>query len=306
MNLPDTTSIRDILLSEQIADTIDVVNKNYTTLQLWASAIQQEYDNNWQPILDYYNQYAVSLQEASTLAQTFSADWDDFQTIVETNSAKWLQPFTIFYPSLILNNVTDDTVTTIIDWLRQYFPIRNADNSLNYVEGQKLIVNCYIYTYNNVINIADEPYSYAICETSSGTVYAHCETKTTGPTIVCGQGSVYSCDQTLVTNPSKHVDCWYTSPYVYDVAPYGSPITDTAFSYAKQRTRGQIKTNITMNYTDQNETGIETLVFKVYDCDWQYNGGVNVVAGIEIDNNNSLTQEDGSLILQENGSNIYL
>jgi hypothetical protein len=274
MNLPDINSIRIIQSSEQIADTIDAINNNYSTLQLWASAIQQEYDIRWQPVINYYNQYIVSLNNSSLLAQTLSADWDIFQTTVETNSAKWLQPFTIFYPTLILDNVTDDTIITIIDWLRQYFPIRNSDNSLNYVEGQKLIVNCYIYSYSDTINIVDEPYSYAKCQTRSGTIYAHCKTVISGGTIYCGQGS-YSCAKTIETNPSKHVDCWFSSPYVYDVAPYGSPITDTAFSTAKQNSRGQIKTNITMNYTDQNETGIETLVFKVYDCDWQYNGGLS-------------------------------
>jgi hypothetical protein len=305
MNLPNINSIRTIESTEQIADTIDAINNNYYTLQLWASAIQQEYDIRWQPIINYYNQYAASLTDTFSLAQTLSSDWDNFQTIVESNSAKWLQPFTIFYPTLILNNVTDDTITTIIDWLRQYFPIKNNDNTLNYVEGQILIVNCYTYSYSDTINIKDEPYSYAKCNTTSGTIYAKCQTKISGAPIHCGSGAVYTCDLTLVTNPSKHVDCWFSSPYLYDIGSYGSPITDTDFSTSKQNVKGQIKTNINMDYTDQNETGIETLVFKVYDCDWQYNGGVKVVTDIQI-NNNFLTQEDGSLILQENGSNIYL
>jgi hypothetical protein len=275
INLPDITSLRLINSSEQIADTIDAINNNYSTLQLWASAIQQEYDMRWQPIIDYHNLYATPLTEASLLAQTLSADWDDFQTTVETNSAKWLQPLTIFYPTLILNSVSDGDITTIIDWLRKYFPVKNDDDSLNYVEGQMMIVNCYIYTYSDIINITDEPYSYAKCNTSSGTVYAHCKTEITGPTIYCGGGAHYSCALTKEDNPSKHVDCWYSAPYVYDVAPYGTEITDTTFSTNKQNTRGQIKANITMDYTDQNEKNLKGLIFKIYDCDWQYNGEIN-------------------------------
>jgi hypothetical protein len=274
MNLPDINSIRTIQPSEQIADTISYINNNYSTLQLWASALQQEYDNRWQPVIDYYNLYAVELNEASLLAETLSANWDNFQTIVETNSAKWLQVSTIFYPILILNSITDENVISITDWVRQYFPIRKADNSLNFVEGQTLIVNCYTYAYSDTINIVDEPYSYAKCETRSGIVYAHCKTIVSGGPIYCGGGAVYRCNLTLEDNPSKNVSCWYTSPYVYDVDPYGSPITDTTFTSDKQTARGQIKTNISMNYTDQNETEVVTLVFKVNDCNWQYNGGL--------------------------------
>jgi hypothetical protein len=273
INPPNINKIRTIYPSESISDTVSVVNTNYSTLFVWTSAIQQQYDKIWQPVVDYYNQYEAQLKNSLTLVQSYSAKWDDFQTIVESNSSKWIQPFTIFYPTLIQNNITTSDVDTITTWLKEYFPIRNSDNSLNYVEDQKFIVSCYIYSYDtaNKINISDDAFSYAICNTSSGTIYAHCETKIAAGDVYC-YSQKYSCAHTAVYNPSMHVDCWYSTPYLYDIPRFGSPITDNTFSASKQRVRGQIRANIGMYFTDRREDNIKQLLFTVGNCEWIYGG----------------------------------
>jgi hypothetical protein len=275
MILPDINSIKIIYPAESIADSLPTINNNYLTLQLWISAYEDEYAKTWSPIIEYYNQYSADLKESLTLAQSYSANWDSFQTIVESNSAKWIQPFTIFYPTLIESNNAPIDTDIFKNWLNQYFPIRNPDGSLNYIEGQKIIVNCYLYSYDYAkkIDITDEPYSYSRCTTSSGTIYAHCKTIISGGPIVCSQ-STYYCARTIDCYPSKNVNCWYSSPYLYDVSPFGSPITSpTVFSTSKQVARGQIKANISMNFLDRRETNIAQFVFVVNECDWNYIGG---------------------------------
>jgi hypothetical protein len=269
----NASTIRTINPSEGISDSLSTINNNYSTLYLWTSALQQKYDGVWQPIIDYYNQYVDQLQNSLTLVQSYSANWDNFQTIVESNSSKWLQPFTIFYPTLIQDTLTQNDIDSIKTWLGQYFPIRNSDGTLNYVENQKFIVSCYIYSYdtNNQINIKDQAYSYAVCATQSGTIYAHCKTLVTGGWVHCSNTSYY-CDATIDFYPSKHVDCWYASPYLYNVPEFGQAITDTTFTANNQSVRGQIMANISMNYLDRNETKLQNLIFNVIGCDWNYGG----------------------------------
>jgi hypothetical protein len=275
MITPNINSIALIYSSDNIAQSLSAINNNYSTLHLWVSAFDQQYQQIWQPVIDYYNNYSESLQNSLTLAQSFSSNWNDFQTTVESNSAKWLQPFTIFYPTLIQDTVTDNDVLLVKAWLDKYFPIRNNDGSLNYVEDQRIIVNCYTYSYDNdnSIDIFDEPYSYARCRTSSGTIYAHCQTIITGGTINCNQASYY-CNTTYNTYPSKRVNCWYSSPYLYDIAPYGSPIINNVYDINKTTARGQIQAKITMKFLDRKENTIQPLSFKVYDCEWNYTGGL--------------------------------
>jgi hypothetical protein len=274
MILPDINSIKMIYPTDGIPESLPTINNNYSTLHLWISAIEQEYEGKWQPIIDYYNRYMIQLQNSLTLAQSYSANWDSFQTTVETNSSKWLQPFTIVYPTLIQDNITQDDVDAIKNWLDQYFPIRNSNGSLNYVENQKFIVSCYLYTYNtgNEIDILDQPYSYAICTTNSGTIYAHCQIKYSGGNVHCNQ-STYSCNLTFDFYPSKHVDCWFTSPYLYNNSKFGSAINDSSvFDVSKQTARGQIQANLRMKYNDRKETQIQHLIFTVNECDWNYGG----------------------------------
>ena len=287
MNLPDLTKIRVIDKTEQIADTVTAINTNYSTLQLWVSALQQEYDLTWQPLVDYYNKYGVYLSDALTLATNLSGSWDDFQTTVETTSSKWIQPFTIFYPNLIKDSVKDSDISNITDWMNKYFPIVNSDLSINYVQGQKTIVNCYTYSLNEQFNFIAEPYSYVHCTAHSGTIYAHCQTIVTGGTVHCSNAS-YNCNATFDCYPSKHVDCWYSSPYVYDIPPYGIPIPDVSVqpvpatnsasypSYVatRQQARSQIQGKLNMEFTDRDDSNMQSLIFIVNECSWTYDGGL--------------------------------
>jgi hypothetical protein len=274
MITPDLNNIKIIEATEGISDSVNVINNNYSTLYLWVSSLQHEYDNSWQSVVNYYNEYASQIQDSLTLVKSYSANWNNFQTIVESNSSKWLQPFTIFYPTLIKDNVTQTDIDTIITWLNEYFPIKNSDGTLNYVENQIFIVNCYVYIYDNnhSINIVDQPYSYAVCSTVSGTIYAHCQVLLSGGTVNCNQGS-YSCNISYDCYPSKNVDCWYDTPYILNIPTYGAPILNgDVFSKTNQNVRGQIQANLKMNFSERRETEIKNLKFTVSNCDWNYEG----------------------------------
>ena len=144
----NSNTINFILSSQNIDASVPIINNNYNTLQLWVSVLQVHYDNNIQPIINFYNEYSSQLNQYLTLSNSYSANWDDFQTKVEINSSKWLRPFTIFYPTLIQDGINPDNIKTIITWLNEYFPIVNLNGSLNYVQNQSIVVSCYLYSYD--------------------------------------------------------------------------------------------------------------------------------------------------------------
>jgi hypothetical protein len=278
----DTTSIVSILSSDSIVDTLDAINTNYSMLHLGVSTIEMSYNKKLQPIIDFYNLYASGLHESLTLYTESYNKWSQYVTTVQGNSAKWLQPFSIYYPTLIQDPFTDDDINTINNWIRKYFPIKNKDGTLNYVEGQKFLVNCFTYDYvspdgfSNGI-LTDSPYSYCECNTYSGGVYLHCQTLIGGGWVACSNATYY-CNKTIDCYPSQNVDCWYTTPYTH---LDGTIITDTGNEFnkndPKQKVRSQINANITMEFTDRRETSIKTLLFVVSNCDWAYTESTYII-----------------------------
>jgi hypothetical protein len=264
----NTTTLINILSSDYISDTITNINTNYATIHLSLSGIEEQYGRIFSPILNYCNKYVKDIYDSYNLYMSNSAYYNDFITNVQSNSANWLQPFTIFYPNLIQTPYTDDDVNVINEWIRKYFPIKNSDNTLNYVEGQKFIVSFYTYTYGEPFHIIDQPYSYNNCSTANGTIYLHCKTIITGGQVVCNQGS-YNCNTTINCYPSQNVECWYTSPYLHTD---GTQISNNDPLSTRQSVIGKIQANIIMNYTERKENQLNSIIFTVSDCDWAYKG----------------------------------
>jgi len=261
-------TLTNILSTDFISNSINNINANYATIHLALSGIEGQYGRIFSPILNYCNKYVKDIQNSYNLYMSNSGRYNDFITTVNTNSAKWLQPFTIFYPNLIKSPYTDDDVNVINEWIRKYFPIKNSDDTLNYVEGQKFVVNFYTYTYGEPFNIIDQPYSYQNCSTANATIYLHCRTVITGGTIVCSQGS-YNCNTTINCYPSQNVKCWYTSPYL---RTDGTQISNNDPLSTRQSVIGKIQANIIMNFTDRKEDSLNSILFTVSDCDWVYRG----------------------------------
>jgi len=272
-NLPfDIRSlVMEISPSEIIGASIENINKFNSNLFQTATAIEDVYVKELQPIVEYYEKNKETLYEAIDIIANRSYMWDDFYTTVQQNSARWILPMTVFYPSLIQAPITPSKVNVVLDWLKKYFPIRNdIDNTLNFLEKQKFIVSCYTYEYVSQINILDQPYSYCNCATQTGIIALHCKTRITGGWINCNQGS-YNCNHTINCYPTKNVDCWYESPYLKGD---GSPIRATDPVSSKQVVISKIQANVKMNYVDRRENSIKNFVFMVENCDWVYIGEV--------------------------------
>jgi hypothetical protein len=254
--------------TDNIADSLETINNNYNSLFLATSGLEDEYNLSLSPLVQYYENYYYQLKESFNLYETYKNEWNDFLTTVISNSSKWLTPMTIFYPTIIEDPISDDDIYDVNNWLRKFFPIKNSDDTSNYVDGQIFIVNCYTYEYSEPIKVLNQPYSYCNCQTYSGRIALHCQTRITGGWINCNQGS-YNCDKVINCYPTKDVDCWYESPYLHE---NGNVIKPTDATATKRKSISKIQANISMEYTDRRENSIKTFIFRVSQCDWEYRG----------------------------------
>ena len=259
--------INTIQSSETIGDSLSTVNQNYTVLSNWIIDIQSLYDSTFLPLYNFYIKYSDRMDNVLSTIHTLSADWQSFQTTVETNSSKWLQPFTIWYPNLIPSPFNDSSLFNVKNWLSKNFPIKNSDNSVNYVEGQQFIVNCHTYRVEQKINAYYHLIDYTHCFTSNSTIYAYCSDIWANNYVACSNGGHYCGYQRSCSN-SATSDCYYLTPYFYkytDSTPIGSVDTHATDAY------GKIEAIVTANYTDRFEnTVIKSISFHVVDCDWNF------------------------------------
>ena len=250
-----------------ISDSVSTLNDYNSVLYSSATAVENSFYKNTSIVVEYFNENSKLLFDSIRNFEINSEKWRDFYTIVNTNSAKWLKPMTIFYPKPIQQPFRDEDLQIILNWIKKFYPVRSVqDESLNYIENQKFIISCYLYEYADTVNILDQPYAYTKCMTRSGLVSLHCQTVITGGWIQCHQGS-YNCQNTINCYPSLNVDCWYETPYI---KIDGTPINNNDPVSVKQVVRSQIQSNLIMNYVDRREIKIKTIIFKVKDCDWVY------------------------------------
>jgi hypothetical protein len=261
-------TLRSINPSETIGDSLSAINQNYNNLSNWIADIQNLYDNTFLPLYTFYIKYSTRMDRALSLIQNVSADWRSFQTTVQTNSSKWIQPLSIWYPNIILSPFNDSSLSTVGNWLSRTFPIKNADNSVNYVEGQEFIVNCHTYRSEQKVNVLYNLIDWTACRTSNSRIYAYCADLWNAQTIVCSQGS-HNCAFSRNCNTSGASNCYYLTPYYNfytDRNPIGNTPTGALIGY------GKIEATVSAKYSDRFEnTFIKSISFRVVDCNWSFN-----------------------------------
>ena len=259
--------INTINPSETIGDSLSTINQSYTNLSNWVIDIQKLYDNTFLPLYNFYIEYSDRMDKTLSTIQTLSSDWQSFQTTVETNSSKWLQPFSIWYPNLIASPFNDSSLATVKNWLVKNFPIKNSDGSVNFVEGQQFIVNCHTYRIEEKINAYYHLIDYTLCQTHNTTIYAYCSDIWANTYVACSNGGA-SCGYSRSCSVGQPSDCYYLTPYFHnytDTVPIAATDPHTTQAY------GKIEASVTANYTDRFENSvIKCISFTVVDCDWNF------------------------------------
>jgi hypothetical protein len=261
-------SFTTILASDNIGDSLTNINNNYNNLNSWLFEFQNSYNENWTTILDFYNQYGEQLNNAISLVQNKSASWIDFNTTVKTNSSKWLQTFTVFYPTLLISYedgiLNDQQLNEVTSWVNTSFPIINEDSSINYTENQQLIISCYTYTITDQTSASFNHEVITTCSTSNAQVCVNCSDTWSGVTY-CGYDTPVSCDATVGCSNCQQSDCHFLYPYLVEKTQL--PITNTTTLRADSR----INADVFMYVQDRAEsTTLVTIVYNVVDCQWKY------------------------------------
>ena len=256
-----STTVTQILSSDDIFSSLADINSVYLNFDTQLNNIQKIVDDQYQYIIDFYNENFQQLQESITLAQTLSSDWDSFQTTVSENSAKWLQPLTLIYPKINNYPFYESNLNEITNWLNSKFPVIDTNtNELLFVENQKAIISCYmkhVYPKLSLNQYVFQPNtSQTLCSTSNPNVCVSCQT-TYGGLVGCHQG-LFNCQNTTYCTFCAPTHCSYKNP------PY--IIIDSLHAYSR------IEAYVKVSYQEISEDeNIITIVFTVKNCQWIFN-----------------------------------
>jgi len=247
-----------ILSTDNIGDSLNNLNSNYSTLDSWVADFQQNYENVWSSIVSFYTTHLKDMDDTISFTQNYSGNVIDMVNTIENNYSKWsAPPMTRIYPEILPAPFNQDSITKITKWMNDTFSVQNTETSTsNYFQNQTAIVSCYVYRiFQN--NSSDTQSRTTTCTTADSVVYIDCSTTWSG-TVYCHQGK-FGCGYTSnCTNKSNLICSFKDSPYALENSS-GTVATS------------KITADINYTYSDRYEdNSIKTLLFTVLDCNWVF------------------------------------
>ena len=226
---------------DTIGNSLSSVNINYFNLELDTLTIKASADKLWTPMLEYYNTFNKFLKETTSICQKSSALLVTTATTVENNSAGWIKPITIFYPSLFPSTYpANSVVSSLSSWLVSYFPVIDPvkyiidtttgetvevlPTKTNYIENQIAIVYAHSWQYGTSINENRLILDSAYCTTANKSVCTYCTDRYYGY-VYCSNGDFNCGGQAVSCQQCGTLRCQYNTP------PYNLYIPPTTYTW---------------------------------------------------------------------------
>lgn len=283
-----TYTYTNILSSDTIGDSLSSVNNNYLNLDEEITALNAVMNTQWEVMKNYYLEYSPFIKGAVNTANSFSPNLINATTVIQKNSAGWLKPVVVFYPTIFSSDLSNDTIlTTLSSWVSQNFPVIPAPTYVvdpttgvlntiyptqpSYVQGQELIVYAHSWISNYDISINTLLQDQTTCITSSEKICATCKICYYGGTY-CGTDTWLDCGGNC-TSCSKclQLNCNYDDPPYTNAKNVGTETT-----YATYANSG-ITANINIQYQDVAPIQrLFSFVFSVNNCDWEFQNSLTV------------------------------
>ena len=274
-------------LSGSIGDSLEKLNTNFLNLDLLIgnTDLQDSFAYRSKYIELIYNIYVKYKSLFTTLIEK-NDEIDNFCTLVEANSAKWLQPYVFFYPFVenskgYLNSSQSQSqlISSIINWVNVAYPlqinIQDCEASSQYVQGQTAYVQFALNVENTNIDSPspDVTTDSGYCTTQEYETCISCQRIYHGYTF-CGTGSVFNCEGASIDFTScGTVKCSFEGPY--EKIKVLAPGAGASGVNTKSETIEQIKSSVTSKiqaiYENKKEyLFIQTIKIKVENCQWVY------------------------------------
>jgi hypothetical protein len=230
-----------IKTQDTIGNSLSSININYYNLELATLALKASAEKLWNPMLNYYLDFNKFLKETTSICQKNSSILISMATTVENNSAGWIKPITIFYPSLFPYNYPPDTiVASVSSWLISYLPVIDPvkyiidettgnnipvfPSSTNYIEGQTAIIYTHKWLYGNSISENSYINDVTLCSTQDKGICTYCIDRYYGY-VYCSNGNFNCVGHSTSCQKCGTLHCYYQQP------PYANYVPPTTYTW---------------------------------------------------------------------------
>lgn len=294
-----------ILSSDSIGNSLSAINQNYTNLEQQTLIITASANNLWSFVQDYYINVVPIIKNAISSVNNLQANVTSTVTTVQNNSAGWLTPITVFYPTIFPSASSNlAMVQTVSAWANQNFPIySSASTNPNFVEDQQLIVYSHVWSYSNSsisenVILTDSTQ----CATQGENICGTCNIEYSGGTYY-GYGSWFSCDGYKTScSVCDTLKCSFNSPPYVNITNNSIAVDGGSINISEAT--GFIQANVNMSFQDIFELQtINSFIFKIQNCNWVYQGATvespKLPATPPTRNYKLLLQENNGLLEQQ-------
>lgn len=251
--------------TDSIGDTLSSINENYKKLEEWFNSISLSATNYWKPVADFYKDFSPTLKTNIDNGLQKLPNWINVSTLIEENSAKWVEPLIIHYPEVVKlsEQVNNSFVDTVTNWLNLKFPVLNngCPNGVCYIENSQCIVHVMRQDTSDSELVSGtktrrqqecEPASvtdFTLCQTSDTLATANCNVSYSG-SVNCGKRTPFRCGGSRSCTVTQKVGCTFSQNGSKQYIP-------------------SIKANIFYNFVDDYlKTDLFRLNYKVANCKW--------------------------------------
>ena len=200
---------------DYIGNSLSSININFNELEYWTSNILLSSEKYYDPLVNFYKNYGDFWKSSINFSQSINAAerLTSFSTLVKTNSAKFINPISIIYPSVIKYNINNlqQNINNVINWFKLKYPVENSTSkTVNFPENS--VAYLYVMFYNEVerINGNIKVQKFVGCSTNDVSVNIRCNVKYQG-NVSCGASSNVCGAIETVCSDVKNASCSYTN-----------------------------------------------------------------------------------------------
>lgn len=144
----DLVSITPINVYSTIGNSLSTIDLNFAKVDCAVTELEGivgSFKENYESFYDTY------FQDLNDLHRKLAIDKDDLErttTLVQENSARWIQPITLVYPKIIIQDaprLTSSLRIELQDWINTELPVITSTGSVSYVAKQLAYISIFFH-----------------------------------------------------------------------------------------------------------------------------------------------------------------
>lgn len=139
-------NVTPILPTDSIGDSLSAVNLNFSNIDCAVTELEDIVGTFKEEYETFYDSYYEDLSNLNVKLSSRISDLDRISTLVQENSARWIQPISLVYPKIIVQDafrLTSLLRAEIQSWINTELPVITTTGVTSYIAKQLAYISIF-------------------------------------------------------------------------------------------------------------------------------------------------------------------